>query len=74
MNISVSKLRLFFLFFGFVVLFVLFNPTSSAFAANDEDWDVKLTAVTPYSIEQEDGFILFFDNESDYNSYLEAKI
>lgn len=61
------------MFFGFVVLFVLFNPTSSAFAANDEDWEVKLTAVTPYSIEQEDDSILFFDNESDYNSYLEAQ-
>lgn len=73
MNISVSKSRLFYLFFGFVVLFVLFNPTSSAFAANDEDWDVKLTVDTPYSIEQEDGSILFFDNESDYNSYLEAQ-
>lgn len=73
MNISVSKSRLFFLFFGFVVLFVLFNPTSSAFAANGEDWDVKLTVDTPYSIEQEDGSILFFDNESDYNSYLEAQ-
>lgn len=73
MNISVSKSRLFYLLFGFIVLFVLFNPTSNAFAANDEDWDVKLTVDTPYYIEQEDGSVLFFDNESDYNSYLEAQ-
>ncbi|WP_427108470.1 hypothetical protein [Lysinibacillus xylanilyticus] len=70
MKIHVSKSNFFYLFFGCLFLFVLFSPTSSASAESNEEWDVKLSTDTPYSIEQEDGSLLFFDNESDYNSYL----
>jgi len=71
MKIPVLKFNFFYLFFGSLILFVLFSPTFSASAESNEEWDVKLLTDTPYSIEQEDGSILFFDNESDYNSYLD---
>ncbi|MEB2282925.1 hypothetical protein LAV73_23690 [Lysinibacillus xylanilyticus] len=70
MKISLLKSNFFYLFFGCLILLMLFSPTSSASAESNEEWDVKLSTDTPYSIEQEDGSILFFDNESDYNSYL----
>lgn len=85
MNIVNSRFK-----FSFSVAFVtilvlssfyLFNINKVSASENDdserteiEQNNFEISVDSPYSIKQLDGSILFFDNEEDYNSYLENNI
>ncbi|GEK33918.1 hypothetical protein [Kurthia sibirica] len=62
---------------GFIVTltfsFSYFTETSKASAAGIEvgESNVNLSVDSPYSINQPDGSVIFFDSEKDYNSYLQ---